>query len=196
MFRRGFDQFRNMRDSEGFDFGKGFGGFEKMFGGRGPGHERMFKKGNLQFMILRSLQEAPKHGYQVIKDLEEQFKGFYSPSPGSVYPILQMLEDREFVSVTKEGNKKIYTLTAEGEDFLKENADQNEFAQRMKQFQNVNREDMQRLGSDIKETVNAILTASKEAMTDEEKRQQFDRFLAQIKDQAQNLYKEDDEHDK
>ncbi|AMY06116.1 PadR family transcriptional regulator [Staphylococcus condimenti] len=194
MFRRGFDQFRNMRDSEGFDFGRGFGGFEKMFGGRGQ--ERMFKKGNLQFMILNSLKEEPKHGYQIIKDLEEQFKGFYSPSPGSVYPILQMLEDREFVSVTKEGNKKIYTITEEGENFLKENADQDEFAKRMKQFQNFNREDMKTLGADIKETVNAILTTSKEAMTDEEKRKQFDRFLTQIKEQAQNLYKEDDRNDK
>ena len=107
-----------------------------------------------------------------------------------------MLEDREFVSVTKEGNKKIYTITEEGENFLKENADQDEFAKRMKQFQNFNREDMKTLGADIKETVNAILTTSKEAMTDEEKRKQFDRFLTQIKEQAQNLYKEDDRNDK
>lgn len=47
------------------------------------------------------LQQESKHGYQIIKDLEEQFKGFYSPSPGSVYPILQMLEDREFVSISE-----------------------------------------------------------------------------------------------
>ena len=66
----------------------------------------LFKKGNLQYSILRLLLTEPKHGYQIIKDLEAQFKGFYSPSPGSVYPILQMLEDRGFVSVSKEGKKK------------------------------------------------------------------------------------------
>ena len=59
----------------------------------------------------------------------------------------------------------------------------------MKQFQNVNREDMQRLGSDIKETVNAILTASKEAMTDEEKRQQFDRFSPKLKTKRKTYIK-------
>ena len=56
---------------------------------------------NLQFVILKMLKEESRHGYQIIKDLEERFKGFYSPSPGSVYPILQMLEDREFVSISK-----------------------------------------------------------------------------------------------
>ena len=55
-----------------------------------------FQKGNLQFVILKMLEEESRHGYQIIKDLEERFKGFYSPSPGSVYPILQMLEDRDF----------------------------------------------------------------------------------------------------
>ncbi|SUM35277.1 transcriptional regulator, PadR family [Staphylococcus gallinarum] len=67
------------------------------------------------------MQQESKHGYQIIKDLEEQFKGFYSPSPGSVYPILQMLEDREFVSISKDGKKKVYTITEEGQTFLNEN---------------------------------------------------------------------------
>ena len=65
-------------------------------------------KGNLQFIILQMLEEESRHGYQIIKDLEERFKGFYSPSPGSVYPILQMLQDRDFVSISKEGNKNLH----------------------------------------------------------------------------------------
>ena len=64
--------------------------------------EIAFQKG-LQFVILKMLKEESRHGYQIIKDLEERFKGFYAPSPGSVYPILQMLEDREFVSISKDG---------------------------------------------------------------------------------------------
>src|SRR5699024_10517345 len=85
----------------------GFDGFEKMFAAA-RGNERFFKKGNLQFIILNLLLEEPKHGYQIIKDLEAKFKGFYSASPGSVYPISQMLEDREFVSISKDGKKKTY----------------------------------------------------------------------------------------
>lgn len=65
-------------------------------------------KGNLQFIILQMLEEESRHGYQIIKDLEERFKGFYSPSPCSIYPILQMLEDRDFVSISKEGNKNLH----------------------------------------------------------------------------------------
>ena len=68
--------------------------------------EIAFQKGNLQFVILKMLKEESRHGYQIIKDLEERFKGFYAPSPGSVYPILQMLEDREFVSISKDGKRK------------------------------------------------------------------------------------------
>ena len=63
------------------------------------------------------LKEEPKHGYQVIKDLEERFKGFYAPSPGSVYPILQMLEDRDFVSISKDGNKKFIQLQMKAKHF-------------------------------------------------------------------------------
>lgn len=80
MFRRRPEMIRQrMERFEGFDFGRGFGGL------RGGGRDRFFKKGNLQFVILKMLKEESRHGYQIIKDLEERFKGFYSPSPGSVY---------------------------------------------------------------------------------------------------------------
>ncbi|WP_339234544.1 PadR family transcriptional regulator [Oceanobacillus sp. FSL W7-1281] len=65
------------------------------------------------------LQEQSRHGYGLIKELEEKFKGLYSPSPASVYPILQMLEDQDLVNVIKEGRKKVYHLTDEGQAFLK-----------------------------------------------------------------------------
>lgn len=109
MFRRHFHNTKRKR--EGFEFG--FGRGQERFGGP-QGRERFFKKGNLQFVILKMLKDESKHGYQIIKDLEAQFKGFYSPSPGSVYPILQMLEDRDFVSIAQDGKKKIYTITEEG----------------------------------------------------------------------------------
>ena len=120
MFRRHLEGMRQGMAGRG---PRGFGNFGG-FGGRHGGRDRFFKKGNLQFVILKMLEEESRHGYQIIKDLEERFKGFYSPSPGSVYPILQMLEDRDFVSISKDGNKKVYTITDEGKKFLEDNVDQ------------------------------------------------------------------------
>ncbi len=136
MFRRHFHNTKRKR--EGFEFG--FGRGQEIFGGP-QGRERFFKKGNLQFAILKMLKDESKHGYQIIKDLEAQFKGFYSPSPGSVYPILQMLEDRDFVSISQDGKKKIYTITEEGNAFLNENMN-DEMLQRLEHFKNMDFEAM------------------------------------------------------
>ena len=65
-------------------------------------------------------EESIRHGYQIIKDLEERFKGFYSPSPSSIYPILQMLEDRTLYRFLKKVTKKIYNFMMKV-NFLKEN---------------------------------------------------------------------------
>src|SRR5579872_3697742 len=81
----------------------GFGGpFGKWFGpgigGFGPGgFAAKFERGDLKLVILDLLKEKPRHGYDIIQELEKRFHGFYSPSPGSVYPILQLLEDQDFV---------------------------------------------------------------------------------------------------
>src|SRR5918992_3219356 len=101
----------------------------KGFFGRGPwrghgfdhGRGRVFGKGDLKYVILDLLQDRPAHGYDLIRALEERFRGFYSPSPGSVYPTLQMLEDLGYVSATQRDGKKVYTITDEGRKFLEEN---------------------------------------------------------------------------
>ena len=54
---------------------------------------RLFEQGDLKYVILRLLEEKPRHGYEIIKDLESRFGGSYAPSPGTVYPTLTMLED-------------------------------------------------------------------------------------------------------
>ncbi|MEB6339486.1 MULTISPECIES: PadR family transcriptional regulator [Mammaliicoccus] len=186
MFRRNFEgRFNNhrghMMNRDGFDFGKGFGGH--------PGRDRFFKKGNLQLIILKMLKEEPKHGYQVIKDLEERFKGFYAPSPGSVYPILQMLEDRDFVSISKDGNKKVYTITDEGETFLNENIDQDEFTKRLEGFQNVDIKAMEDARNQLRDLFKEIMLAGREAMEDDEKKAKFESFINETKEKAKNLYK-------
>jgi DNA-binding PadR family transcriptional regulator len=101
----------------------------KGFFGRGPwrGHGfdprqgRVFGKGDLKYVILDLLEDEPAHGYEVMRALEGRFRGFYSPSPGSVYPTLQMLEDLGYVSATQRDGKKVYEITDEGRKFLEEN---------------------------------------------------------------------------
>ncbi|PNZ25443.1 PadR family transcriptional regulator [Staphylococcus petrasii] len=192
MFRRHMQGMRQgMQRFEQFDGGKGPRGFEGFggFGGRRGGRDRFFKKGNLQFVILKMLEEESRHGYQIIKDLEERFKGFYSPSPGSVYPILQMLEDREFVSISKEGNKKIYTITDEGKQFLEENVDQDEFTQRLEKFKNVDFEQMKASREQLQEVFHGFMKASQSAMQDEEKKKELDALIEETKEKLEKIYK-------
>src|SRR3972149_1706917 len=84
---------------------------------------RFFERGDMKYMILSLLQEKPKHGYEIIKDLEQQFGGFYSPSPGSGGPTLQMLEDLGYVTSTSQDGKKVYSITDEGRVFLGQRED-------------------------------------------------------------------------
>lgn len=106
--------------------------FDKEFsswfmGGAGPKHGwrfrggRFFEQGELKYVILQLLDEKPRHGYDVIKELEERASGAYAPSAGTVYPTLQLLEDLGYASVaTEEGGKKIYSITEEGRRHLAE----------------------------------------------------------------------------
>jgi DNA-binding PadR family transcriptional regulator len=82
----------------------------------------MFDQGHLKFVILGLLAEKPRHGYEIIKEIEEKFGGMYSPSPGTVYPTLTMLEDLGYAKVTpEESGKKVYEITDEGRAHLAEN---------------------------------------------------------------------------
>jgi DNA-binding PadR family transcriptional regulator len=81
----------------------------------------MFEQGDLKYVVLQLLQEKPRHGYEIIKELEERFSGAYSPSPGTVYPTLTMLVDLGFaVARDEEGGKKIYEITDAGRAHLAE----------------------------------------------------------------------------
>ncbi len=86
-------------------------------------HERPFQKGDLKYIILDLLKDKPRYGYEIILALEELSHGFYKPSPGVVYPTLQMLEEMGHASTTDRDNKKIYTITPEGRAFLEERSD-------------------------------------------------------------------------
>ena len=103
----------------------GFGDWSQPGGHRGwhGRAARFFEQGDLKYVILRLLEEKPRHGYEIIKDLESRFGGSYAPSPGTVYPTLTMLEDLGYARVVpEEGGKKIYELTDEGKKYLAEHS--------------------------------------------------------------------------
>lgn len=84
---------------------------------------RFFEQGDLKYVILRLLEEKPRHGYEIIKELESRFGGSYAPSPGTVYPTLTMLEDLGYARVVpEEGGKKIYEISDEGRKHLAEHS--------------------------------------------------------------------------
>ncbi len=81
-------------------------------------HGPRMERGDLRYMILSLLDERPSYGYEIIRALEDRFHGFYSPSPGTVYPTLQWLQDLGYVTATEENGRKMYTITDEGRRFL------------------------------------------------------------------------------
>ncbi len=82
----------------------------------------MFEQGDLRYVMLQLIADKPSHGYELIKDIEDRLGGAYSPSPGTVYPTLTLLEELGYLTVAPgEGAKKAYTITDEGRAALEQN---------------------------------------------------------------------------
>ena len=100
-------------------FGRGGPFGDDPFDEGGPGRRRQ-RRGDIKYALLELLAEQPRHGYEMIKELEQRYGGFYRPSPGSVYPTLQLLEDEgHLTSETIEG-KRVYTITESGRQLVAE----------------------------------------------------------------------------
>jgi DNA-binding PadR family transcriptional regulator len=109
------------RGHHGFGhFGRGFMEGSGM-GGRGFGMGRKLASGDLQLLILKLLDEKPRYGYEIIKELDERSKGFYVPSPGMVYPALTYLEEIGHATVAVDGARKLYSITEAGKEHLAKN---------------------------------------------------------------------------
>lgn len=95
------------------------------FGRRGPRGRggRFFDQGDLRLVILALLAEQPRHGYELIKEIEERLGGAYAPSPGVVYPTLTWLEELGYAALVEDANssKKLYSATPEGLEYLEKN---------------------------------------------------------------------------
>ena len=111
MARRGWGRF-----AAGVESGEGWG---NMAGNLRVG--RMLASGDLRLVALYLIEQQPRHGYDLIKAIEEKSAGFYTPSPGIVYPALTFLEEAGYVTSEADGNKKLYTITDEGRAHLTDN---------------------------------------------------------------------------
>jgi DNA-binding PadR family transcriptional regulator len=88
------------------------------FGRRG----RFFEAGEIRLALLSLLSEGPKHGYQLMKEMQERSSGMYRASAGSVYPTLQQLEDEELIESDQQGGRRTYRLTKAGKKELEKEA--------------------------------------------------------------------------
>jgi DNA-binding PadR family transcriptional regulator len=107
---------------------------------RGSRRGSSFQKGDLKYVILELIKDTPRHGYDIIRELEEQSHGLYKPSPGVIYPTLQMLEEMGYASSTEQEGKKVYAITESGREFLDKKNVSNGVKSRMKKrwsFKNI-----------------------------------------------------------
>ena len=107
-------------------FGHGWGDWgDDWGGGRGRGKRRMFESGELRLVLLKLIADQPRHGYDLMRAVEEMTGGTYAPSPGVVYPTLTMLQDMGFIEEKGgKGARKAFAATDEGTAHLAENADE------------------------------------------------------------------------
>lgn len=139
-----------------------FGGGGERF--RGP---KLFDAGALRYIVLQLIAEKPRHGYDIIKEIEQQIGGGYSPSPGVIYPLLAMLQDQGYVSVTPDGNKNLHTITPEGQAFLNENR---AFVDAIQQRMSAKgREGMKDLRHSLQELLMLMQSLRRKGLTEEQK---------------------------
>lgn len=111
---------RGPRHGEGFEHERGHWG--RRGHRHGGGLRRMFDHGDLKFVVLALIAEQPRHGYEIIKEIEHRVGGAYAPSPGVIYPLLTMLEEMGLAQLSaSEGAKKLYAITEQGQAELAAN---------------------------------------------------------------------------
>ena len=122
MAMRGGDGWQGSWGPFHFDFGDGPSGRGR---GRRRGRQRMFGSGELRLVLLKLIADEPRHGYDLIRAVEELTYGDYAPSPGVVYPTLTLLQDMGLIEEAQsEGPRKPFQVTDEGRKHLEEKSDE------------------------------------------------------------------------
>jgi DNA-binding PadR family transcriptional regulator len=167
-------------------FGGGWGGDEWGGGGSGWGRrarKRMFDAGELRLVLLKLIADQPRHGYDLIRAIEELTHGAYAPSPGVVYPTLTMLQDMGLIEEAKgEGSRKVFKITKDGEAHLEEKAD--EVAGLFERLDEVGGDQRKAGGAPIRRAVGNLLSALWHRATREDMDEARLHEIAAILDEA------------
>lgn len=168
------------------DFVFNFGGPGGRGGGgnrRGRGRRRMFDSGQLRLVMLQLIAEEPRHGYDLIRALEEMTGGAYSPSPGTIYPTLTLLEDMGLIEEhAKDGAKRLFGITDDGEAYLEERAE--EVERLMGRLQRHGKK-QERVGRpELKKAIASVMTAMWHKVAHEEADEETLAEIAKILDKA------------
>jgi len=158
----------------------GWGGFGPGFPfGPGRGRGRGARRGNVRAAVLALLTERPMHGYEMIQELDQRTGGVWRPSPGSVYPTLQLLEDEGLIQSTDAGGRKAYTVTDAG----REEADRAAANPPWAEFS----EETVSSGHDTREAIAGIAMALKQ-IAFERDQEQWNRAVEVLADTKRRLY--------
>ena len=158
-------------------------GFEWGGGGRGGGRRRMFEAGELRLVLLKLLGEQPRHGYDLIKAIEELSHGSYAPSPGVVYPTLTMLQDMGLIREDDaEGSRKVFSVTGEGKAHLAERREESDML--IMRLTDIGDTKRKAGGAPIKRAVGNLLSALWHRVTREDADEETLHDIAAILDDA------------
>jgi DNA-binding PadR family transcriptional regulator len=165
---------------DGGDWGRDWG-----MGGRGGrrGRGRVFESGELRLVLLKLIADQPRHGYDLIRAIEEMTGGSYAPSPGVVYPTLTMLLDMGMIDEAKGGGaRKVFQITADGTAHLEEKADEVEAL--LARLSGLGDHQRKAGGAPIKRAVRNLLAALWHRVTREDAGEDTLHDIAAILDEA------------
>jgi DNA-binding PadR family transcriptional regulator len=177
------------------DFGGGWGGMEggPAFGpfgwGKGRGRARV-GRGDVRLAVLGVIAEGPLHGYTIIQTIEERTDGVWRPSPGSIYPVIELLAEEGLVTVEKQKGQRTVTITDDGKQFVGENEEAiNELFERLAE------DDAHGDHREVKMLFAGIIQASMQVMTTgtDEQIHQAKKILGDTKRSLYRVLAEDDQ---
>ncbi len=169
----------------GRGWGRGWGGWDSDWGGGWGrrGRRRMFDAGELRLVLLWLIANQPRHGYDLIRAIEEMTHGVYAPSPGVVYPTLTMLEDMGLIDAQQaEGSRKVFAVTDEGRAHLAEKEEEVELL--LARLTDLGSDQRKAGGAPIKRAVGNLLSALWHRVTRDEVDEETLHEIAAILDEA------------
>lgn len=154
---------------------------------RGGRVGRFLEHGDLRFVVLALIAEQPRHGYELIKELEDRTGGAYRPSPGVIYPLLSLLEDEGFIRPSEsDGGRKLFEITPEGQAALETNgAAVNALFERISEASRGSRMGGHRVGRAMANLGMALGQRMRREISEE----QIDRIISMIDDTAAAIEK-------